>query len=915
MNYQIGQRVISEAEADLGLGMVQDIDDRVISVFFPAGDTTRLYAKQNPPLTRVVFKLDDNLPLQDGSKFIVCELKEEDGIYFYQDENQKWWPETQLSADIQLNQPLERLFSLQVDNNNLFELRKQSLAQKSAHRKRTFYGLLGARTSLLPHQLYIAEQTTRDTMPRALLADEVGLGKTIEAGLILHRLLLLERVQRCLIIVPDALVHQWLVEMVRRFNLRFNVLSLASLVDIDEELEQAQCFICPLSLATEEKVSNALLAQNWDILIVDEAHHLKWSPTEQDKGYELVESLSQQIQAVLLLTATPEQLGIEGHFARLRLLDPERYPSFEHFLEEQKSYAYVADIASKLANDEPLSPDEKEQLSAWVNTDDDKSQQLNDLIDRFGPGRALYRNTRQNVSGFKQRILNKIPLIAPNEYAHALDNSLEQDLHPERYLEHWIDIDPRVEWLIEVISQLKDSKAILICHHAKQVLELEQYLWDNFSIATAVFHEDMDLIERDKAAAFFADEKSGAKILLCSEIGSEGRNFQFAHHLILFDLPFNCDLIEQRIGRLDRIGQSADIQIHVPYFENSPSQRWLDILDTGLNVFKAPSPGSQSILIKHQDAIKAALKGEEQQIDELIKELVSEREALEEKLSQGRDCLLELHSCHPTQAHALAQRMQDLQEQDETDLIAYMELFADAFGLETQELGSQCFSIQPGDHMLIPDLPHLPEDGFMATAVRSQALTRDDVQFLSWEHPFIQQALDIMNTSAFGNSAIGYVENQPYEIGSLFIELSFVAYCSAPKALQMERFLPPQALHIVMTPNGELRVNQPLDLDIKGLNKKTALGLLNKKLIQIKPTLEKLNKMGESQLDKMVAASLKKAQNAYANRIERIQELAKKNANMAGSLIRHIEQEGKEVEEKINQAQLKLDSVRLIFCS
>lgn len=914
MNYRIGQRFISEAEADLGLGMIQDIDDRILTLFFPAGDTTRLYAKQNAPLTRVIFKVDDTLPLQDGSQLRVCDLKEEDGIYFYQDEHEKWWPETQLSADIQLNQPLERLFSLQIDHNNLFELRKQSVEQKSTHRKRSFYGLMGARTSLLPHQLYIAEQTTRDSMPRVLLADEVGLGKTIEAGLILHRLLLLERVQRCLIIVPDALVHQWLVEMVRRFNLRFNVLSLSSLVDIHEELEQAQCFICPLSLATEDKVAQALIEKHWDILIVDEAHHLHWSPTEQDNGYKLVEALSQKIQSVLLLTATPEQLGIEGHFARLRLLDPERYPDFEQFLEEQKHYAHVANIASKLADDEALNSQEKAQLEKWVNTEDEKSQQLDDLIDRFGPGRALYRNTRQNVSGFKQRVLNKIPLIAPKEYEAQADDSLEQVLHPERYIENWVDIDPRVEWLFEIISQLKDSKAILICHHAKQILELEKYLWDNFLIATAVFHEDMDLIERDKAAAFFADEKNGAKILLCSEIGSEGRNFQFAHDLILFDLPFNCDLIEQRIGRLDRIGQSADIQIHVPYFENSASQHWLEILDQGLNVFKAPSPASQSILVKHQDAIKAALT-EHTPTNDLVSELTDEREALEEKLNEGRDCLLELHSCHPVAAYELADKMQAVQESDETSLIDYMELFADAFGLEVKDISNQCISIQPGDHMLIPDLPHLPEDGFMATAVRNQALTRDDVQFLSWEHPFIQQALDIMSTSAFGNSAIGYVENQPYDVGSVFIELSFVAYCSAPKALQIERYLPPQALHIVMTPKGELRVNKPLELEVKGLNKKTALGLLNKQITHIKPTLEKLNKMGESQLDKMVALSLKQAQSAYANRIERIKELAKNNANMAENLINHVEQEGKQVEEKITQAQLKLDCVRLIFCS
>ncbi len=914
MNYQIGQRFISEAEADLGLGMVQDVDDRVVSLFFPAGDSVRLYAKQNAPLKRVIFKLEDELPLQDGTHLVVCAVREEEGVYFYQNTDEKWWAETQLSADIQLNQPLERLFSSQIDSNNLFALRKLSVAQKSSHRQRSFYGLMGARTSLLPHQLYISEQVTRDSMPRVLLADEVGLGKTIEAGLILHRLMLLERVQRALIIVPNALVHQWLVEMIRRFNLRFSVLSVDVIDDIEETLEQAQSFICPLSLATEDKVAQSLSAQNWDILIVDEAHHLTWTPTFKDKGYQLVETLSTQTQGVLLLTATPEQLGVEGHFARLRLLDPERYQNFDDFLSEQGQYAQVADIAGKLATNEVLTEAENKQLQQWVTSDKEAKQQLEDLIDRFGPGRALYRNTRHNVAGFKARLLKPEPLPAPNEYL-CLESELEQQLYPERYISNWLDIDPRVEWLLEIISQLKEQKAILICHQAQQVLALEQYLWDNFVIATAVFHEGMDLIERDKAAAFFADEKQGAKILLCSEIGSEGRNFQFANHLILFDLPFNCDLIEQRIGRLDRIGQCEDIQIHVPFFSDGASQRWLDILHKGLNVFTAPSPAAQNLLLEHEAEIKAAIIDDSKDVSALIEQLAKLRSALEIKLNQGRDRLLELHSCHPIAAYELAESMQALQAQDESDLLDYMELFADAFGVEVKDLGGQCISIQPGDHMLIPDLPHLPEDGFMATALRQQALSRDDVQFLSWEHPFIQQALDIMTTSAFGNCAVGYVEQQPFATGSLFVELSFVAYCSAPSALQIERYLPPQALHIVMTPDGQLRINQALDLEVKGLQKKTALGLLQKQLEHLKPSLEKLQKMGESQLGKLVAVSLKKAQSAYQQRIMRLQELGKKNSNISQLMIAQVEQEAIEVEAKIAQSQLKLDAVRLIFCS
>lgn len=113
---------------------------------------------------------------------------------------------------------------------------------------------------------------------------------------------------------------------------------------------------------------------------------------------------------------------------------------------------------------------------------------------------------------------------------------------------------------------------LVICAKADTALQLEQMLREREAIRAAVFHEGLSIIERDRAAAYFASEEEGAQVLLCSEIGSEGRNFQFASQLVMFDLPFNPDLLEQRIGRLDRIGQMHDIQIMVPY-PSTPRRR------------------------------------------------------------------------------------------------------------------------------------------------------------------------------------------------------------------------------------------------------------------------------------------------------------------------------------------------------
>ncbi len=145
-----------------------------------------------------------------------------------------------------------------------------------------------------------------------LLADEVGLGKTIEAGLILHRLLLAGRVERALILVPDSLTHQWLVELLRRFSLTVTLL--------DEHQSQAHGSANPFESAQLVLASRGWLfanrhrqeqapASRFDLLIVDEAHHLDWHPETSGPGYLCVEQLAAEIPGLLLLTATPEQMG------------------------------------------------------------------------------------------------------------------------------------------------------------------------------------------------------------------------------------------------------------------------------------------------------------------------------------------------------------------------------------------------------------------------------------------------------------------------------------------------------------------------------------------------------------------------------------------------------------------------------
>ncbi|MGP1782736.1 helicase-related protein, partial [Shewanella frigidimarina] len=204
-----------------------------------------------------------------------------------------------------------------------------------------------------------------------------------------------------------------------------------------------------------------------------------------------------------------------------------------------------------------------------------------------GTGRVLYRNSRASVKGFPQRNLHVHPQKMPEQYVTAyrvsammnkhLDTNakVRQVLSPEKIYQDfdsgsasWWKFDPRVDWLIDFLKTNRSKKVLIIASQAETALSLEEALRTREGIQATVFHEGMSIIERDKAGAYFAQETGGAQALICSEIGSEGRNFQFASNLVLFDLPLNPDLLEQRIGRLDRIGQKNDVEIHLPYLAN-----------------------------------------------------------------------------------------------------------------------------------------------------------------------------------------------------------------------------------------------------------------------------------------------------------------------------------------------------------
>lgn len=821
--FAIGQRWLSDTETELGLGVLIDVDERSVSILFPKSDETRVYARSNAPLSRIVFNIKDELQDQEGTKWLVESFEDRNGVVRYNvmrtlddgTEERKALNETRVGAHIQLSRPLDRLLASQIDYKEWYDLRIEALLMQANMQLSPLRGMIGARVGLIPHQLYIAHEVGQRFAPRVLLADEVGLGKTIEAGLIIHQQLKTGRSERILILVPDSLQYQWMIEMRRRFNLQFSLFDLtrtASIKEHDPDFNPfltEQCIIASVDLMVDhDDLREQALEAGFDLLVVDEAHHLTWSEEQGGNDrYDLIEELAEKTPGVLLLTATPEQLGVESHFARLRLLDPQRFSSLDRFLNEEEQYHHTAKIAEVLMSDLPLEPEHLSAIQALLghSIQDEPEQRfraIHELLDRHGTGRILFRNTREAIQGFPGRDCQPVALAAPATWSK--DGKLREQMWPEEaQLDGaWMESDPRVMWLMEMLrTALKHKKVLLIARSGPVVEALENVLRLHAGIRTAMFHEGMSLLERDQAAAYFAEDSYGAQILLCSEIGSEGRNFQFASDLILFDLPINPDVLEQRIGRLDRIGQENRIQIHVPYLAGTAQERMFRWYNEGLNIFSNISPTAQTLQENFIVPLKNCLVADlGQQFEDLLDDVGVQREALESELQAGRDRLLEYNSCRPIVAQEIVQALEDYD--DNSPLPVFIKRFMAATNIDFDEQSNGTVIIKPTDQMQVQGLS-LDEDGMTATFYRDQAQLREDAQYLTLEHPFTESVMEMINTQGFGSTNVALLKSNALKQGSVLLEVWFKVDVIAPKALNLPSSLPQQMIRVLLSETGQ----------------------------------------------------------------------------------------------------------------
>lgn len=930
--FAIGQRWLSNTETELGLGAVIGIDFRSIEILYPATEESRIYTKTNAPLTRLMFEPGELVKSQEGWSLYVETVTEKQGVLIYQgireDTKQNTTlAEPNLDHHIRLDQPEKRLFNFQFDHPKWFDLRLSALENQYRHSTSNTVGLVGARIELIPHQLHIASEVGGRHAPRVLLADEVGLGKTIEAALIIHQQLLTGRASRVLIVVPDTLLHQWLVEMLRRVNLAFSIYDESRCEAIAEEsdnpFDNDQLILCGLNwLKQNPKRRSQIQQARWDLLVIDEAHHLAWSEDAPSTEYQLVEQLATKTPAVLLLTATPDQLGHESHFARLRLLDPARFYDYSSFLQEETQYASLAEAVKPLIEKNELSAAQTARLTELapeimaqfenLDNDDSRDALLHQLIDCHGTGRLLYRNSRAAIEGFPQRILHAYSLAKPTLYANQEVSSLYEALYPEREADpaaQWLDDDPRVNWLLELLAELKPEKVLLICASAVTAQELAQAIRLRTGVRHAVFHEGMSIVERDKAAHYFADPENGAQILLCSEIGSEGRNFQFAHHLVLFDLPLTPDLLEQRIGRLDRIGQAHNIQIHVPAIESSAQAVLLNWYHNGLNAFEQTCPTGATVFETVEETLVLAClaPSDESLQQELITISRDLNSTLKERLESGRDKLLELNAAGVGRVDSLLEEIIAVDSAPEVAKFAGR-LF-DAIGISQEEKGQDCIILRPTESM-IGHLPSLAPEGMTVTFRRRTATTLENVHFLTWDHALIEQAIELVLTDIYGKSSVGFIAESQLPKGAYYLEVLFVLSAKAPAHLQLERFLPPSPVRICLDAQ-----NQPADIhtgDLRKIKRKMAQQLIQALTPQLQQQLTRARELAHQQANHLLSQAMEKMQSGLGAEAQRLKDLQRQNPAIRAEEITFIEEQTDALTRIIQESDVQLDAVRVL---
>lgn len=436
---------------------------------------------------------------------------------------------------------------------------------------------------LLPHQVEAAQTVIEKMNGKAILADEVGLGKTIEAGLIMKEYMIRGIVKKVLILVPASLQNQWVTEL----NIRFFIPAIP--YKKNTPLEQYDVVVMSMDTAKKSPHREKIYEQDYDMIIIDEAHKLKNHKTQI---YEFVQSLKKKF--CLLLTATPIQNDIFEIFYLVSLLKPGHlgnYETFQSSFSATKNSLEHEKYLKELVNQVMVRNRRQDTGIEWTNRQvetipikfTDEERQVYDMIFELKSISPVFSSSFTMVTLLKEMCSSKeATFLTLNKMLQKCITKEEMD-YIEEIIERLmkLEINSKVEKAYEIIKNANDKVIIFTEYRATQAY-IQWYL-NTKGVTSVLFNGKFSKSKRDWVKQLFRERD---QVLIATESGGEGINLQFCHHVINYDLPWNPMKLEQRIGRVHRLGQESDVHIYNLAIEDTIEQKILNLLGEKIDVFE-----------------------------------------------------------------------------------------------------------------------------------------------------------------------------------------------------------------------------------------------------------------------------------------------------------------------------------------
>jgi len=773
--WKAGDRLTHRFNPDLGPGEVRQVRGRQVLVHFRDSDQTLGFALETDALVPLTLGPGSRVRLESTGETVVVEWYEnsrcrlEDGRSVAAVE---LWP---LPLELP---PLERLARGRIDAFEDFANRLDGLRLLRVRQADGLGSFLGGRIQLFPHQLYAAERACHSDPVRWLLADEVGLGKTVEACLIMNRLLHTGRADRTLVVAPETLTIQWLGELWRKYHQTFVLLDAKRLADVANDYGpdfnpfdvHRRVIVGLETLVARRRLTEQAVAAGIDLLVVDEAHHLRRPPGHPgNEAYRAIAPIAGLGRHTLLLTATPLEDDAHGFFRLLQLLRPEELPEDAAF-------------ADRLARREPLPPCTSSARRADIGG---LPPRVPAPVDLDGPDweagwqplLRLERRMRELPAGNaleERRKADRVlrALASPAALAAVVDRNDPENEATRALIAEAERSDPRLRWLVDQAARWQQAgeKTLVFVAHRETLEKLKAEIERQGRARAGLFHEDLAPERRDVEVAQFR-LPDGPALLISTEAGGEGRNFEFCRRLVLFDLPWNPAVVEQRIGRLDRIGRTLPTEI-VYFRPPSGFGRAVALLYEAIGLFIEPLGGLEREL-RHvaraveREAVSGGIGGAE--VDpQVFAAVLQEAQEAHDRVQQAAYHELHRDPYRPElAADILARVPPDLDSLQEDVVMRALH----RFGFETEaQSGRHTWMIELGYEALVDQLPGVPAGArWLGTFSREEAVERETLDFFATGHPLVEGVLAELEEGRRGRVALLQVAGDEEAFGLLAI--------------------------------------------------------------------------------------------------------------------------------------------------